>query len=149
MPDLKNIYPCVHKIKNKNEQFSKFKRKKKKNEMLLDSNPHLLSAKTASYPLGYRGNVLFFSFIKVIEPQSKAHILRRFPKIGRKVIEYSYVSGQCRQTIAESPPDMNIKVTAFTVSKKVLLYMYENFAYMYNENSLTLIYDRNEISKLS
>ena len=32
-------------------------------------------------------------------PQSKGHILRRFPKIGRKVIEYSYVSGQCRQTI--------------------------------------------------
>ena len=31
--------------------------------------------------------------------QSKAHILRRLSKIGRKVIEYAYVSGQCRQTI--------------------------------------------------
>ena len=32
-------------------------------------------------------------------PKSKAHLLRRFLKIGRKVIEYSYISGQCRQTI--------------------------------------------------
>ena len=43
------------------------------------------------------------SYIEIIHvstlPQSKAHILRRIPKIGRKVIEYSYVSGQCGQTI--------------------------------------------------
>ena len=32
-------------IKNKDEQTNKLKRKKKKNEMLLDSNPHLLVAK--------------------------------------------------------------------------------------------------------
>ena len=31
--------------------------------------------------------------------QPKARILRRFPKIGGKVIEYAYVSGQCRQII--------------------------------------------------
>ena len=52
--------------------------------MLQDSNPHL-------YPLGYRG-IVIFSFIKEIMPQSKAPILQRLPKIGRKVIEYSYVS---------------------------------------------------------
>ena len=43
---------------------------------------------------------MIFSFIKLIVPQSKAHILRRFLKIGRKVIKYLYVSGQCRQIIA-------------------------------------------------
>ena len=32
-------------IKNKDKQTNKLKRKKKKNEMLLDSDPHLLSAK--------------------------------------------------------------------------------------------------------
>ena len=42
---------------------------------------------------------MIFSCIKVIVPQSKAHILLRLPKIRRMVIEYSYVSGQCRQTI--------------------------------------------------
>ena len=30
---------------------------------------------------------------------NSTHILRRFPKIRRKVIEYAYVSGQCRQII--------------------------------------------------
>ena len=39
------MYPCEHKIKNTVEQTSKLKRKKKKNEMLLNSNPHLLSEK--------------------------------------------------------------------------------------------------------
>ena len=49
--------------------------------MLLDSNPHLLSAKTLKYPLGYRGIVIiFFQFIHVIVQQSKAHFLRRFAK---------------------------------------------------------------------
>ena len=51
MPDSKKIYPCVHKSKNKDKEISKLKRKKKRNEMLLDSNPHL-------YPLGYRGIVI-------------------------------------------------------------------------------------------
>ena len=89
----KYIHVCTQsRIKNR-----KLKERRKK-ETLLDSNPHLLNARTASYLLGYRGIVFSFSFIKVIVPQSKAHILRRFPKTGRKVIAYSYVSGQCRQT---------------------------------------------------
>ena len=74
---------CTQK-QEKDEEISKLKRKKKRSEMLLDSNPHL-------YPLGYRG-ILIFSFIKEIMPQSKAPILRRLPKIGRKVIEYSCLS---------------------------------------------------------
>ena len=40
---FQKIYSSVHKIKNKDEQTSKLKTKKKKNEILLDSNPHLLS----------------------------------------------------------------------------------------------------------
>ena len=47
--------------------------------MPLDSNPHLLSAKTLDYPLGYRG-ILFILFRLVIVQQSKAHFLRRFTK---------------------------------------------------------------------
>ena len=31
--------------------------------MLLDSNPHLLSAKTQDYPLGYRG--IMINFIQI------------------------------------------------------------------------------------
>ena len=42
---------------------------------------------------------MIFSCIKIIVHQSKAHNLRRFSKIGSKVIEYSYVFSQCRQTI--------------------------------------------------
>ena len=87
------MYPCLHKIKNKEEQKSKLKRKKK-NKMLLNSNPHLLTA-TASYPLGCRGIVIFS-----IVPQSKAHILRSFPRLEMSLnIFNTYVSGQCRQTI--------------------------------------------------
>ena len=67
--------------------------------MLLDSNPHLLSAKDSHLSIRLSRNCDSFTFIKVIVPQPKAHILRRFPKIGRKVIEYSYVSGQCGQSI--------------------------------------------------
>ena len=77
--------------------------KRKKKITLLDSNPHLLSAKDSllqvHVSIRLSRNCIFFPFIKVIVPQSKAHFLRRFSKIGRKVIEYSYVSGQCRQTI--------------------------------------------------
>ena len=48
------MYPVVHKIKMKDKK--KLANRKKKNEktMLLDSNPHLLSAKTQDHPLGYR-----------------------------------------------------------------------------------------------
>ena len=54
------MYPVVHKIENKDKEISKSKNKTKKNQMLLDSNPHLLSAKTLDYPLGYRGIVINF-----------------------------------------------------------------------------------------
>ena len=73
------MYPVVHKIKNKDKETSKSKKMKNKNTlMLLDSNPHLLSAKTQGYPLGYRGIII--SFRLVIIEQSQAHFLRRFTK---------------------------------------------------------------------
>ena len=50
--------------------------------------------------------MILFSFIKVIMPQSEAHTLQGLSKIGRKVIEYAYVSGQYKQTI--SVPMANI-----------------------------------------
>ena len=85
-------------IKNKDEQI---KKKEEKNEMLLDSNPHLLVAKDSLLSISLSRNVIS-SFHKGIVPQSKVRILRRLPKIGRKVIEYAHVSGQCRQTIIYS-----------------------------------------------
>ena len=45
-------------------------------------------------------------------PQSKAHVLRRLPTIGRMVIEYAYVSGQCRQTVLE---EMYNKLTVVNI----------------------------------
>ena len=53
---------------------------------------------TASYPLGYWG-IVIFSFIKSNCATILSSYLQRFPKMERKVIEYSYVSGQCRQII--------------------------------------------------
>ena len=51
----------VHKINNKDKDTSKSKNKMKKNiQVLLDSNPHLFSAKTLDYPLGYPGIVMIF-----------------------------------------------------------------------------------------
>ena len=68
--------------------------------MLPDSNPHLLCAKESLLSIRLTRNCEgFFSILKVLVQQYKAHILRRLLKIGRKVIEYAYVSGQCRQTI--------------------------------------------------
>ena len=48
------------------------------------------------YPLSYQEIVEFFHsyVLQVIVPQSKAHFLRWFPKIGWKDNENSYVSGQ-------------------------------------------------------
>ena len=71
------MYPVMHRIENKDKETSKSKNKTKKTniQMLLDSNPHLLSAKTLDYPLGYRGIVRL-----VIVQKSKAHFLRRFTK---------------------------------------------------------------------
>ena len=58
---FKYMYPVVHKIENKDKETSKSKNKTKKTiQMLLDSNPHLLSAKILDYPLGYRGIVINF-----------------------------------------------------------------------------------------
>ena len=88
---------------------SKLKERRKK-ETLLDSNPQLLCAKDSLLTIGLSRNCIFLTFVKVIVLQSKAHILRRFTKIGRKVIEYSYVSGQCRQTILLLLPRSNDNV---------------------------------------
>ena len=56
------MYPVVHKIKNKDKETSTARTKieKKNTYMLLDWNPHLLSAKTQGYPLGYRGIMINF-----------------------------------------------------------------------------------------
>ena len=51
------MYPVVHTIKNKDKETSKLK---KNTYELLDSNPHLLSAKTQDYPLDYRGIIINF-----------------------------------------------------------------------------------------
>ena len=58
-------YSVVHKIKNNDEETSKWnkKMKTKNTYMLLDSNPHLLRAKTLDYPLGYRG--IMNNFIQI------------------------------------------------------------------------------------
>ena len=66
--------------------------------MLLDLNPNLLSVKASLLSIRLSRDCDFFSFMKVIVPQSKAQNLRRLPKIGRKAIAYAYVSGKCRQT---------------------------------------------------
>ena len=50
MPDSKKYIHVYTKSRKKDEQTSKLKKKEEKNEMLLDSNPHLLSGRTASYP---------------------------------------------------------------------------------------------------
>ena len=57
------MYPVVHKIENKDKETNKSKNETKKNQMLLDSNPHLLGAKTLDYSLGYLGIVN--SFIQI------------------------------------------------------------------------------------
>ena len=60
MPDSKKKYPCVQKIKNKDEQTRKLKRKKKKNEMLLDANPYLLSGQDSLLSIRLSRNCDFF-----------------------------------------------------------------------------------------
>ena len=69
--------------------------------MLLDSNPHLLVLKHSTIHQAI-GEFWIVWFRLVILQQSKAHFLRRFTKTDRKVIEYSYVSGQFWQTISLS-----------------------------------------------
>ena len=62
------MYPVKHKIKNKDKETSKSKKneKNKTTFIVLNWNPHLLSAKThlsaetLIYPLGYRGILINF-----------------------------------------------------------------------------------------
>ena len=73
MPDSKKYIHVYTKSGIKtNEQI----KKKKKNEIILDSNPHLLSGQDSLLSIRLLRNC-DFSCIKVIVPQSKAHILRR------------------------------------------------------------------------
>ena len=67
-------------------------------------------------------NCISFSFIKVIVPQSKAHILGRFPEIGRKVIEYLNVSGHCRQILHSNVSDSIVVVYCLFVFVLVLVF---------------------------
>ena len=99
MPDSKKSIHVNTKSGIKTNQLAKFKKKRRKIVKCYWTRTHIFCAeRTASYPLGYRG-IAIFSCIEVFVLQSKALILQRFTKIRRKVIEYSYVSGQCRQTI--------------------------------------------------
>ena len=53
------MYPVVHKTKNKEKKLANRKNEQK----ILNTTglePHLLSAKTLDYPLGYRGIVINF-----------------------------------------------------------------------------------------
>ena len=93
MPDSNKYIYVYTKSRIKTNKLANNKKKEKK-EMLLDSNPHLLSTNDSLLSIRLSRNCDFFMH-KIIVPQSKAYILRRFPTIGRKVIEYSYVSGQC------------------------------------------------------
>ena len=61
----------------------------KKNTMLLNSNPHRLSAKTLDYPLDYRGIVINFIQISNLYNNLK----HNFYEDSRR-LRYSYVSGQ-------------------------------------------------------
>ena len=67
--------------------------------MSLDLNPHLLSAKTQDYPLGYRGNYDYFIQISNNRTTISNGLFTKNHEDWVKVIEYSYVSGQFWQTI--------------------------------------------------
>ena len=60
MPHLNKYISMSTQIKNKDEQTSKSK-KVRKNEKLLDSNPHLLSAKDSLLSIRLSRKVLFYS----------------------------------------------------------------------------------------
>ena len=56
-----NSNKCIQlctKSRIKTKKLANRKKRTKNTEMLLDSNPHLLSAKTLDYPPGYRGIVI-------------------------------------------------------------------------------------------
>ena len=50
----------------------------------MDSNPHLLSAKTLNNPLGYPGTVNNFIQIQVIVQQSKAHFYEDSRRLSKR-----------------------------------------------------------------
>ena len=81
---------------------------------VLDSNPHLLSAKYSLLSIRLSRNCDFLVHQSYL-PQSKAHILRRLPTIGRKVISHAYVSGQCRQTIISCIVAFSTRVQCFVM----------------------------------
>ena len=61
MPNSNTCIQLRTKSRIKIKKLANRKTKRKKNtQMLLDSNPHLLSAKTLDYPLAYRGIVINF-----------------------------------------------------------------------------------------
>ena len=103
-------------IKNKNEQTNKLKRKKKQMKCYMYwTRTHIFWVqRTASYPLSYQGIVIFLVHQSYL-PQSKAHILRRLPTIGRKVISHAYVSGHCRQTIISCIVAFSTRVQCFVM----------------------------------
>ena len=56
-----HVSSCAQKSRIKTKKLANRKTKRKKKiQMLLDSNPHLLRAKTLDYPPGYRGIVMNF-----------------------------------------------------------------------------------------
>ena len=63
MPNSNTCIKLCTKSRIKTKKLANQKTKRKKNQMLLDSNPHLLSAKTLDYPLGYRG--IEINFIQI------------------------------------------------------------------------------------
>ena len=81
MPDSIHMYT---KSRIKTNKLANYMKEEKKEKLLFNAKDSLLSIRLS------RNCCWFF-----IVPQSKAHT----PIIGRKVIEYSYVSGQCRQII--------------------------------------------------
>ena len=67
----------------KTKKLANRKINRKKTYMLMDANPHLLSAKTHEYPLGYRGIMNNFIQISNNKTFSSAH-LRRFTKTSKR-----------------------------------------------------------------
>ena len=61
MPNSNKCIQLCTKSRIKTKKLANRKTKRKKNiQMLVDSNPHLLRAKTLDYPQGYWGSVINF-----------------------------------------------------------------------------------------
>ena len=61
--------------------------------MLLDSNPHLLSSKASLLSIWLSRNCDYHSDKQLYHNLNRT--FTKIPKIQWKVIEFSYVSGQC------------------------------------------------------